>query len=62
MDWLNDFQAKFSNKDKYPEIQDIKSLKKHCAIEINFCEGIPQNYNYKLHRKSESLTLTKGDK
>jgi len=48
MDWLLDFEKKFG---RFDELQNIKQDKRHCSVEINFCDGIPQNYNYKLHRR-----------
>ena len=49
MDWVEDFKNKFG---KYEELKNIKAEKKHCSVEINFCDGIPQNYNFKLHRRA----------
>jgi hypothetical protein len=50
MDWLKDFENRFG---KYPEIKDLKAQEFHGTVEINFCAGIPQNYNLKLHRRAE---------
>lgn len=50
MDWLDDFKSKF-NKDI--ELQFLKRDKKHCKLEINFCEGQVSNYNLTLHRRAE---------
>ncbi len=46
MDWLQDVENKFGH---YEELQNIKTDKKHCSLEINFCDGIPQNCNLKRH-------------
>jgi hypothetical protein len=59
IDWLIDLDNRFGN---FPEIKKIKEMKFHGSIEINFMNGIPQNYNLKLHRKAEEYsTLTKGE-
>ena len=49
MDWLNDFAVNFKD---CKEIQFLKNDRFHGALEINFCDGIPMNYNFKLHRKA----------
>lgn len=50
MDWLTEFKNKFGH---YPELRDIKANKFHGSVEINFCAGVPMNYNYKMHRRAE---------
>ena len=52
MDWLNDFILKFQD---YPELKKLKETKFHGAITINFCEGVPQNMDYKLHRRATKI-------
>jgi hypothetical protein len=58
IDWLADFDRSFS---QYPEIQKLKADKFHGAVEINFCDGIPQNYNLKLHRRAEDYQPLKKE-
>ncbi len=52
IDWLDDFTKKFSS---YKELQEIKKNKLHGALTINFCEGLPQNYNLNIHRRAVEL-------
>lgn len=56
MDWIPDFEYNFG---QYEEIKNLKQRNFHGSIEINFCEGIPMNYNLKLHRKAESKPIRK---
>ena len=52
MDWILDFQKRF---EQYPEIRNLKSTQFHGAVEINFCAGVPQNYNIKQHRRAVEI-------
>jgi hypothetical protein len=59
MDWIEEFRKKFGG---YPEVTKIKENRLHGALTINFCEGIAQNYDFKLHRRpvNNNQTLTQG--
>jgi hypothetical protein len=59
IDWLVDLDNRFG---KFPEIQKIKERKFHGSITINFMDGMPQNYDLKLHRRAEEYsTSMKGE-
>lgn len=49
IDWLDNFLTKFG---AFKEIQTIKQNKLHGSLTINFCEGLPQNYNLSIHRRA----------
>jgi hypothetical protein len=51
MDWYNDFKSKFGS---YAELQGIKQDKLHGSLTINFCAGVPLNYNLTIHRRAET--------
>lgn len=48
MDWIKMFEDRFG---EYAEIKALQQNKFHGAVEINFCNGEPMNYNLKMHRK-----------
>jgi hypothetical protein len=48
-DWLEIFDERLG---RYPEVRLLKGISFHGTLEINFCAGIPQNYNLKIHRKA----------
>ena len=61
IDWLELFEKRFQ---QYPEIKHLSGNRFHGAIEINFCDGEPMNYNLKMHRKANIITnqpITKGE-
>ena len=64
MDWINDFQTKFN---QYPEVKNLKNTEFHGSLTINFCGGVPTNYDLKLHRRAVNIdgiqktTLTEGE-
>ena len=49
MDWIEAFKLKFI---KYEELKQLKANKVHCSLTINFCEGVAQSYDFKLHRRA----------
>jgi len=63
MDWLHDFEVKFKD---YQELQVLKKEKYHGSLMINFSDGVPQNYNFTIHRRAVTIngmnspTETKG--
>ena len=54
MDWIPDFQKKFS---KYEEIQHLKRDKFDGSVTTHFQGGIPQKYKLELWRTG--ITFTK---
>ena len=57
-DWLISFDDRLG---MYPEIQNLKTQEFHGSVTINFCSGVPQNYDIKLHRRVETeQPLQKG--
>ena len=52
IDWLKEFEIKFGH---YKEIQKLKEDKFHGFLQINFCDGIPINYNLNLHRRADKI-------
>lgn len=50
MDWIESFLKSFSC---YEEIQKLREKRFHGSIEINFSDGVPQNYNFKQHRRAD---------
>jgi hypothetical protein len=57
MDWIDDFKKRFS---RYPELSSLKDTKFHGGLQINFCEGIPLSYDFKLHRKAVKIDEPEG--
>lgn len=60
MDWIEDFILKFKT---YPEVRYLKRDRFHGWVSINFCNGVPSTYDFKLHRravntKTDSKTKT----
>ena len=51
MDWLEDFEKKFSN---CIEFHDLKKNRLHGSVTINFSDGIPHNCELKVHLRGES--------
>ena len=49
MDWISDFTIKFSH---YPELQDLKEKQFYGSLELNFCNGVVQSFNYKKHGRA----------
>lgn len=64
MDWLNDLQIKFGDRDKYPEIQTLKKDKFRGSVQIHFDNGLPLKYKLELWRTGMTITeysnFTKG--
>jgi len=54
MDWYDDFKNKFGG---YEELQSIRQGKMHGSLTINFCAGVPLNYNLTIHRRAEGKNL-----
>jgi hypothetical protein len=50
-DWLESFDARLG---VYNEIQSLAKNNFHGSLEINFAQGVPQNFNLKLHRRAEN--------
>lgn len=52
MDWIKDFTSRFEH---CLELTNLKKTGFHGSVEINFCSGMPMNYNFKLHRKAAKI-------
>ncbi len=55
LDWVQTFIEKFGH---YPEIKNLATTNFHGSLTINFSNGIPHNYDLKLHRRAESSIST----
>ena len=52
MDWLDNFKQRFKD---YPELKHLKENKFQGSLVINFCNGLPENLDYKMHRRAVKI-------
>jgi len=52
MDWITDFTARFKH---CPELKDLRETKFHGSLIINFCNGLPENLDFKSHKRAVKI-------
>jgi hypothetical protein len=51
MDWITAFSSSFKDD---PELKELMKKRVHGSIQINFCAGVPVNYNLTIHKRASN--------